>query len=169
LATETQTLALKLQPNLVLDGRKLSHSEAQALEEELDAVLTRISEASKIITNPDQSWLEPPAIQSLDDISVAQVLDEWGIRGQVRRLLEVDLENDNVAPLSQQSWLGLLCQVRGGSRCSSSREFWDIQDLFRCANVRMANILRLPSEDSGVHGPEYYPQRARRDLPSHPR
>lgn len=132
--SEDQETALGLDIPIVLDGKLLTRSESESVEKELDVLLTRISDASKIITNPAQPWLEPPEIQALDKISVGQMMDKWGVRGNVRKLFDLETSNDNVASPYQQSWLGLLCQVRGGSLCCEPKEFWDIEELFRCAN-----------------------------------
>jgi len=132
--SEDQETALGLDTPIVLDGKQLTREESESVEKKLDALLTRISDASEIITNPSQPWLEPPEVQALDKISVGQVLDKWGVRGNVRKLFDLETSNDNVASPYKQSWLGLLCQVRGGSLCCEPREFWDIEELFRCAN-----------------------------------
>lgn len=134
ITSEDQETALDLDTPIVLDGKLLTRLESEAVEEELDGLLTRISDAAKIITYPDQPWLESPEIQALDNISVGQILDKWGVRGNVRKLFDLEISNDNVASPYRQSWLGFLCQVRGGSLCCEPKEFWDVEELFRCAN-----------------------------------
>ena len=132
--SEDQSLALKLNQPIVLNGRKLSKKESGILEKELDALLTRISDASKVIRFPDKPWLETEEVKNLDNISVGDVLDLWGVQGDLRTLFDLESDNDNAAPPSKQSWLGMLCQVQGGSLCCDSREFWDIEELFRAAD-----------------------------------
>nr|QBK91761.1 MAG: flavin containing amine oxidoreductase [Pithovirus LCPAC304] len=141
--SEDQNLALQLVQPIVLNGRVLSRKETKQLEKELDVLLMRISEAAKIIRFPDRPWLESEAVQQLDTVSIADVLDRWGIHGDLRTLFDLETDNDNVADVSQQSWLGLLCQVRGGSLCCEPREFWDVEELFRSAegNQKLAECL----------------------------
>lgn len=144
--SEDQNTALKLDHPIVLDGHILSQKESEKVEKELDALLMRISDASKVIRFPDKPWLESEEVQNLDSISVAEVLDKWGIKGLVRKLFDLEITNDNVASPSKQSWLGLLCQVKGGSLCCNSREFWNIEELFRASDGNQAVAERLAEE-----------------------
>jgi monoamine oxidase len=138
LPTPDQDVALNLQPNIVLDGLPVGPEEAKQLEEEMNAVLMRISEEANKITYPSQPWFEPPDIQALDQISLGDVFDDWGIQGRLRQLLDLTFENNNAAPVDKQSWLGILCLVKGGSIGGDTKDYWDVVELFRCANGNQA-------------------------------
>ena len=146
LSSEDQETALGLDIPIVLDGKRLTRKESEAVEKELDALFTRISEASEIVSDPARPWLEPPGVQALENISVGQMLDKWGVRGNVRKLFDLQMSNNINASLYKQSWLGLLCQVRGGSLCCEPKEYWDIEENFRCANGNQSIAEHLAEE-----------------------
>lgn len=88
-----------------------------------------------------------------DEKSVAQWLDSLNERHcsrEAKAAIRFQIESDQTAPLDQQSYLGLLAAVKGGSlkRLSEERdepsEFWSETETFRCAagNQQLARRLR---------------------------
>ena len=141
--------ALKLQPNVVLNGKKLSPEKATALTQEMNEVFDRIAIESKKIQYPNAPWLEPPEIQALDRISTGEMLDRWGVKGEVRELFDVFYTNDNAGSAYKSSYLGDLCAVKGGSIDGKTEEFYDIYQLFKCASGNQALAEELAKHTEG--------------------
>lgn len=134
-----------IQP-MILDGRRLSQQEMMQIEEATNAVYLRISAEASQLTFPSQPWLEPPHIQALDLLSVADKFDEWGVVGTTRAMLDAQFLNDNLLPTSEQSFLGLLCTVREGSDSPSAVSFWDAVERLRCSTGNQSLAFNLASE-----------------------
>ena len=143
LTTEDKFAAMGLEMPILIDGKRLTTEEVKEIEGGINEVLMKISHDAEQITYPNHPWLECDYIKSLDQVSMADKLDEWAITGLVRKVLEVQLENDNVSPLNKQSYLGLLCQVKGGSLHNNTEEYWDVSEVFRCANGNQALAFKF--------------------------
>jgi monoamine oxidase len=115
----------------------------------------------KIVDDPSRPWLQSN-LQKYDDMSVAQAfeklddvlkeLDNPNVSkvprdGPLWNMLEFKLVNDEVAPLDEMNFLGLLCKVRAGQgqRCVEDDDirpesscisdgYWDELEIFRCAD-----------------------------------
>ena len=149
ITSDNKISGLKLQTNIVLDGEKLSGEEAALLEAGMNEVFNRIALDAKIIQYPNQPWLEPPEIQALDFVSTGQVLDKWGVTGKVRQLFDVFYENDNAGSPFASSYLGDLCAIKGGSIDGKTEEFYDIYQLFKCADGNQALAEKLAENING--------------------
>ena len=107
--------------------------------------------ALEAIKDPARPWLQADPVRGLppfDNMSVAQYLEKKIKRdGQLWKMVKFKLENDEVAPLDEMNFLGLLCKVRAGQgkRCveddnirrSSScikDGYWEELEIFRCAD-----------------------------------
>jgi len=96
-----------------------------------------------------------------DEKSVAQWLESLDVRRcskEAKAAIRFQIESDQTARLEQQSYLGLLAAVKGGSlkRLSERKEeepseFWSETEIFRCAagNQELARRLRKEIERSG--------------------
>ncbi|AYV78363.1 MAG: hypothetical protein Edafosvirus10_38 [Edafosvirus sp.] len=122
---------------IVIDGVTLSNEEVQKAESSLDEILMKISEDAKKIKYPSQPWRENDEIKKLDLISVADKLDEFKFEGHGRKLFELQQESDNGSLCSEQSYLGLLCQVKVRENFDP-KNFWDTIEVFRCSNGNQA-------------------------------
>lgn len=132
--TDEENLAGQgLEAPIMLNGEVVCSDELEQLEKELNDVLMKISDDAEQLMCPSQPWKEPPSIQDWDCISVKDKLDQWCITGKVRTLIETLFENMNLAPTYKQSYLGLLCEVKGTPE-SNAHLFWDIVEVFRCSN-----------------------------------
>src|SRR5205085_718841 len=110
---ELEGLAVRV----MLDDKPLSVKELQDSEKEMRKVLTKIAEIASQVNHPSQPWKDP-TLQTYDKISVADFL-----RGSPFHLkpsdplwkqLQFRLVNDEVAPLDEMNFLGLLCKVKAG-------------------------------------------------------
>jgi monoamine oxidase len=130
--------------------RFLSTKEFKRLTKEMEEVLTKISNlALEAIEDPARPWLQDDPVRGLqpfDNKSVGQALEhdfQVPRDGLLWKMLQFKLENDEVAPLDEMNYLGLLCKVRAGQgeRCleePSSRcilnGYWEELEIFRCAD-----------------------------------
>jgi len=132
-----------LSERLVLD-RPLSLTEIWNIEQEMkNRVLARISAAASKIKDASKPW-EQPELRKFDNISVATVFEKkYKIdrNGPLWKQLEFLLVNDEVAPLEEMNFLGLLCKVRGAQsvkfrsdgRYANLMRYWNELEIFRCA------------------------------------
>jgi monoamine oxidase len=136
---------------LTLD-KDLSMAEFKALSHEMEKVLQKISNiALEAIKDPARPWLQDDPVRGLrpfDNKSVGQALEhdfQVPRNGRLWKMLQFKLENDEVAPLDQMNYLGLLCKVRGGqgeqcvederSRPACFKDgYWGDLEIFRCAD-----------------------------------
>lgn len=146
---ESQNKALKLNTSIVIEGNKLSQQEVDELETKLDNLLMKISNEAKIITYPNQPWLETDDIKKLDNISVLDMLNEWNIEPDVIKMFSMFFENENTAELDKHSWLGLLCAVKGSCLNGNTEEYWDIMEEFTCAKGNQELINKMKKEIRG--------------------
>lgn len=126
-----------------LGGKILSEEEVTIAEDESNDILMRISDDANRLDYPDRPWLEPAYIRQLENISVDEKLDQWRIPAKSlgRQLVEANLSNFNCGSLSEQSYLGLMCQVKASLK--DARNYWDTDENFRCSagNVSLAYSL----------------------------
>jgi monoamine oxidase len=96
-----------------------------------------------------------------DQKTVAQWLESLDRRHcseDAKAAIRFQIESDQTAPLEQQSYLGLLAAVRGGSlkrlseRSAEPSEFWSETEIFRCAAGNQELARRLCEEISKAGG-----------------
>ena len=83
------------------------------------------------------------------------------------KMLEFKLVNDEVAPLDEMNFLGLLCKVRAGqgerfgSRIIAKlpHGYWDELEIFRCADGCQTLATKMAEE---IQTKEYGPEHAKR-------
>ncbi|MBK9119117.1 MAG: FAD-dependent oxidoreductase [Phycisphaerales bacterium] len=129
----------ELEFSVTLNGRRLTAAEVDAVFEELETVLGRLTDLARPI-DADRPWLSTDAAR-LDQQSVAEWLAaQRDISPLCRRAFEVQLEADNTVPLVRQSLLGLLACIRGGGL----EKYWTESEAFRCrgGNQQLAHRLR---------------------------
>jgi monoamine oxidase len=145
----------RLDVKLTLD-KPLTMDEFVNLEK---AVRTRVLEpmardAASQILDPSQPWREPnptklDLLKRYDNMSVADALEKLcrvsPNEQRLWKMIEFKLVNDEVAPLDQMNFLGLLCKVRGGQgirfrfeddkdKTTPLMRYWDELEIFRCAD-----------------------------------
>jgi monoamine oxidase len=121
-----------------LDGRRLSSEEAARLLEEMDEVFVNMDFDAKTVVE-DEPWTTPGA-KELDARSTQDWLDKVKASDLCKRALEVEFYANNGQALPQQSYLGNLCQVKGGG---GAQHYRDDSETHRCkgGNQRLASAL----------------------------
>src|SRR5262245_38699690 len=166
-----------LDVQLILQKR-LSKGEFKDLTRQMySRVLTPLAlKAAAEIQHEDRPWLQNE-LQKYDNMSVQEALPKFcqiSERGKnpadepLWQMLEFKLVNDEVAPLDEMNFLGLLCKVRGGQgeRCSPDLPrltdgYWDELEIFRCAEGCQTLATKLAAMiQTRKYGPE--PARVRR-------
>ena len=127
---------------LTINDQEVDHTELRTIDAEINKILMKISSDAFHINHPSKPWAEPSAIRDLDYISIRNKFDQWNFHGKARTILEKNIESDNLGPISSQSYLGLLCQIKGNGYMDTSL-FWDAVELFKCSqgNQALANSL----------------------------
>jgi monoamine oxidase len=127
---------------IFVNGQDVELSEIFVIEKTINDILMRISDDADKIKYSLQPWLEPITIQKLDDVSLRDKFDEWNVCGKIRTILENQFENDNLGPIDNQSYLGLLCQIKGAGYVDT-KSFWDVVELIKCSqgNQTLAKYL----------------------------
>ena len=147
-----------LKVQLTLD-KALSMEEIRALDEEtVDRVLLPIAKLASKIRHPSRPWDEPdPALlkqlKAFDAMSVADALIGLGVKRDSRlwQSLQLLLVNDNVKPLEQLNYLGLLCLVRGGQFDTINKKdalmgYWNELEIYRCAEGCQTLAFRMATD-----------------------
>jgi monoamine oxidase len=144
---ERAGLQLKLRLDLE-PTRDLSASDIKRIGQDIDKVLEEIARDASAIKNPSQPWNETnPKIREYDKWSVARALEtKYQVKrdGPLWKALRFKLVNDEVAPLDEMNFLGLLCKVRAGQSVEFSNDdpdgraclmrYWNELEIFRCAD-----------------------------------
>ena len=174
-AYDRQGLKLKLE----LRGRELSNEDYFLVSEEMEDVLESIAKHADIwIKDAEEPWTSsrllknrqtpPLTLDDLDKLSVAKALQDLYRVQQNTYLWDMLIHllvNDEVAPLEQMNFLGLLCKVKGGQGRRLGRPFrqkppkerdrdehqrimgyWHELEIFRCADGCEALAKEMKSE-----------------------
>jgi monoamine oxidase len=151
-----------LEERLVL-GRPLSMTESWNLEKETaKRVLARISDAASKIKVESRPW-EQKELRKFDDISVATVLEKKykvDRNGPIWKQLEFQLVNNEVAPLEEMNFLGLLCKVRAAQKVhfrsdgkyAKLMRYWNELEIFRCADGCQKLATEIAKEIQNSYG-----------------
>ncbi len=160
---------------LMLDGQRLDQTTLDQLDKDMDEkVLTPLAELASLINDPSEPWgqlflmkgLIPIATpKALDMLTVEEALPKfckiskrddkssgYRLHTLLWKMLDFKLVNDEVAPLKEMNFLGLLCKVRAGqgARLSNAlpknlNAYWDELEIFRCADGCDALAKKLES------------------------
>jgi monoamine oxidase len=131
--TESETLDFPV----VLDGKRLTSKESEALYEEMEAAYkTMIADARPI--HADQPWRSAYA-DRLDRRSTADWVKRLAVSDRCKHAITTELTADNAVHTSRQSYLGNLAQVKGGGL----ERYWTESEVYRCrgGNDRLARSL----------------------------
>jgi monoamine oxidase len=97
---------------LVLEDKVLSDDEASKLYTDMATLLGNMNDDARGI-DADQPWKSANA-QALDQRPTSDWLESAGGSRLCKIAVKAQLEANNAVPLSRQSYLGNLCQVKGG-------------------------------------------------------
>ena len=169
-----------LDVRLVLDAAPLSRTQFNDLSAAMDdRVLKPLAEAAKGLHDPSRPWRQTALthrgqtwpLRDLDRLSVEQALPKFcqiAKRGTnpgdelLWKMIDFKLVNDEVAPLDEMNFLGLLCKVRAGQgeRMSpdlpvNAEAYWDELEIFRCADGCDALATELAAKiQTKAYGPQ---------------
>lgn len=123
---------------VVLDGRRLTAGESEALWEEMDGALRTMNADAAPMPDADCPWMAPNAA-SLDQRTVGDWLAGLSVSDTCRRAIDTMLTADNGVHVSWQSYLGHLAMVKGGGL----EKFWTDSEVYRCkgGNQQLAERL----------------------------
>ena len=156
ITTEENYAAASLKSPMRLGGEEISVADQETLYDEMREALTTLNPlASKVdALTPWQSKLK-----SKDSESVADWIKTLKHPSdRTKAALRFQLECDQTLPVEQQSLLGLLAAVHGGSltdlsdrRRKDPSEFWTETEVYRCAggNDQLAQSLKTEIEECG--------------------
>ena len=137
-----------LETRLRMNGHTLTKAELDKLETDLLPHLDRIGREAKPIV-AERPWDSPNA-KKTDKMTVKDKLDLMLGTGtgtsHVRQWFELVLGNDNCAPVSKQSYLGLLALVsagRMGDDAAGLRGYWDSTETHRCTEGNQQLAVEL--------------------------
>lgn len=156
-----------------LGDRDLTPGEMEAITKRLGPVLDRIGEEARPIDRL-QPWTAPRAAD-WDGLSVARRLRQRDMFGPdpepgarlALRYLEFVVANDQCAPTSAQSYLGLLAAVSAHRVGDNMRGYWKHTEACRCAGgnqqlaTRLAGPVRRVLLSSPVDSIQLSPEKAR--------
>ena len=142
--------------------KRLTRTEFKDLSKQMDnRVLTPLAELAELIQDPSQPWKQKSLnwlnrdwlMTTLDNMSVQEALPNFFQISKRKenptdeplwQMLEFKLVNDEVAPLDEMNFLGLLCKVRGGQGERFTPDpprdkgvldgYWQELEMFRCAD-----------------------------------
>lgn len=127
----------ELHSPIMLGGSLLERSEAEALWEGIEPLLTACNKLAADI-DASRPWLSPNAA-SLDARSLADWIAEQDAAPLVKQFLRAQLTSDGAVDASQQSLLGFLAMVKGGGL----EDFWTQSEVYRCAKGNASLAKRL--------------------------
>jgi monoamine oxidase len=141
---EREGLNLKLRLDTAKD---LTWPEVKKLNDKVEQVFKRFALEAGVVTQETCPWQESDAnvrkqLQDWDKQSVADALRRIGVppNSQLWTMLQLRLVNDEVAPLEEMNYLGLLCKVKGGQSKRFELHdpypmgYWEELEIFRCAD-----------------------------------
>ena len=147
-----------LHVRLRLGNYDLTDADKELVEKELLQVFRSIGDEARPI-DPVSPWLSPNA-GTYDHESVSAALDRHcgAASSLTRSVLEFGIGNDNCAPPSSQSYLGLLALVsagRVGNDEEGMRGYWELTETHRCwgGNQQLAYELARPLTDVRFNSP----------------
>lgn len=111
---------------VVLGGKKLTNSEAEALYLEMEAAQASLNTAAATV-NADEPWMSPNA-DAVDRQTTAAWIDGQKMSGLAKKALHAEFSADNGVITAWQSLLGNLAQIKGGGL----ERYWIETEVFRC-------------------------------------
>jgi phosphatidylserine/phosphatidylglycerophosphate/cardiolipin synthase-like enzyme/monoamine oxidase/subtilisin family serine protease len=163
-----------LSTKLTLD-KPLCMNEIIELEKAMNTrVLKPIADYARQIADPSQPWKQETTLKAYD-ISVADALVKYCKvdKHKDERLwkrIEHLLVNNEVAPLEEMNFLGLLCKVKGGqgprfgSDPTNLMGYWEELEIFRCADGCQTLARKIAEEiqtDENEKKPKKHPAELR--------
>jgi monoamine oxidase len=123
---------------IVLNGKRLTSDESDALWKELEETFDRIVVDAKTIADPTEPWRAPNA-EALDKRSIASWIDGLNTTPLIKTGLHAEITADNGVETGWQSYLGNLAMINGGG----FEKYWSDSEVYRCkgGNQQLAKKL----------------------------
>ena len=133
----------------------LSTREQKELHDGMNRFFKGLALDAHMIADPSRPWLQK-TLQMFDKMSVADKLHKSTKQGSLLwKGMDLLLRNNNVAPLDELNYLGLLCLVKGGQFGNKDRflmGYWTELEIFRCSEgcqqlaLEMAREIQAPEQ-----------------------
>ena len=134
---ETYYAAQGCKNNLYLNDKALSKEEEKQIEQDIKKFRDILAEDSKELSNPFEPWNMP------DTLSLGDKLERCELSNLGKEYIKKQFQCDNLADPSQQSYLSILTQVKGGSPNLDGKSFWNTEQVYRCAEGNLFMVERL--------------------------
>jgi monoamine oxidase len=123
---------------IVLNGRRLTSDESDALWPEMEKALSAMNADAARVTDPVRPWTTPGA-DALDRRSLASWIQALDASPLAKTGIDTLMTADNGVETAWQSYLGNLSMVKGGGL----ERFWTESEVFRCkgGNQQLAEQL----------------------------
>jgi monoamine oxidase len=133
---------------IVLNGRRLSAAESDALWKQMSAALNRLNADAARIPDAFAAW-SAPAAPAWDRRSLADWIAALDESALCKAGIEAQMIADNGVTTAWQSLLGNLAMIRGGG----GDRFWTETEVFRCAggSQQLAHALVTALGAARVH------------------
>ncbi len=131
---------------VVLQGRRLTREESDALYEEMDGAFSQMNSDAAAIDS-DEPWKSPDAA-ALDGKATAAWIAALDVSPLCKAGITAQLSHDNGTATEHQSYLGNLAQVKGGG----VEKYWTDSEVYRCkgGNQQLAAALAKAIGDDRV-------------------
>jgi monoamine oxidase len=113
----------------------------ESISSEFDRVRDEFARDAVKIKDPHSPW------NHRDRKSLKNKLDSLHLSKKARECIEAQFLFDNLSSSEEQSYLSVLCQLRGGSPNGDGKSFWDCEQVYRCAEGTQQLSLRMVSGD----------------------
>jgi monoamine oxidase len=122
---------------IVLNGKRLTAEQSEALWEELEKVFnTIVTDAAKV--DADRPWTSPNAA-ALDRRTLAQWIDSTSATPMGKDALRAMMTADNGVVTEWQSYLANLAMVKGGGL----EKYWTESEVYRCRGGNQSLATKL--------------------------
>lgn len=123
---------------IVIDGKRLTSDESDALWEEMEAVFNRLLTDAATVPDASEPWRTPNA-EALDRRTLGAWIDGVDASPLCRSGLHAMMTADNGVVTAWQSYLGNLAMIKGGGL----EKYWTESEVYRCngGNQQLAQKL----------------------------
>jgi monoamine oxidase len=112
---------------IVLNGRRLSAAESEALWKEMETALNGINADAARVPDPFAAW-EAPNAAALDRRSLGEWIASQSCSALCKAGIDAQMVADNGVTTAWQSYLGNLAMIQGGGGAT----YWTETEVFRC-------------------------------------
>jgi len=127
--------ALNLEMPTYLDGRLLPRDQVESVYDEMTEAFHQLSRDAIKLTRPYRPWLAPDA-ERWDNRPLSDWIEKLDRSRLVKAAIEAQFANNNGAPTSRQSYLGILALIAGAARAREGKEEYEHSYFTQIENVR---------------------------------